>query len=192
MMELLTLCYEFFKTGLFAVGGGLATLPFIYEMAQAHPTWMTESMIADMLAISQSMPGPIGINMATYVGYQVGAYLGGPLAVLSLTLPALIIDVIIMKAFEKFKKNRYIQSVLDALHPAVAGLIAAAGFTVWKLALLTKTELSSMGELLTSINLPAVLLFAALFALTQIKKTSKIHPIAFIAVAAAAGIILKF
>ena len=83
-MTILQLMYEFFKTGLFSVGGGLATLPFLYEMSSRYPHWFTSADIADMIAISESTPGPIGINMSTYAGYTVAGILGGVLASFSL------------------------------------------------------------------------------------------------------------
>ena len=76
-MTYLLLFYEFFKTGLFAVGGGMATLPFLYDMSARHPDWFSASQIADMVAVSESTPGPIGVNMATYVGFTVGSETGG-------------------------------------------------------------------------------------------------------------------
>ena len=79
-MKFLLLLVEFFKTGLFSVGGGLATLPFLYEMSSKHPDWFTTADIADMIAISESTPGAIGINMSTYAGYKVAGIPGGILA----------------------------------------------------------------------------------------------------------------
>ena len=97
-MTILTLMFEFFKTGLFSIGGGLATLPFLYEMSTNHPDWFTHSDIADMIAISESTPGPIGINMSTYAGYSVAGIPGGILASLALALPSIIITLIIARA----------------------------------------------------------------------------------------------
>ena len=85
-MTYLLLFYEFFKTGLFAVGGGMATLPFLYDMSARHPDWFTASQIADMVAVSESTPGPIGVNMATYVGVQVGSIPGAIVATIGLVL----------------------------------------------------------------------------------------------------------
>ena len=89
-MIYLRLFYAFFKTGLFSIGGGLATLPFLYEMAEKY-SWFTEEDIANMLAIAESTPGPIGVNMATYVGIQTGGILGGFWATFALVLPSFII-----------------------------------------------------------------------------------------------------
>ena len=93
-MIYLLLFWEFFKTGLFAVGGGLATLPFLTQMSVSHPDWFTTQMLADMIAVSESTPGPIGVNMATYVGYTVAGIPGAIVATCSLVLPSLIIITI--------------------------------------------------------------------------------------------------
>ena len=82
-MTLLLLFFEFFKTGLFAVGGGMATLPFLYDMLGRHPDWFTASQLADMIAVSESTPGPIGVNMATYVGFETSGIPGALVATLS-------------------------------------------------------------------------------------------------------------
>ena len=100
-MIYLQLFWEFFKTGLFAIGGGLATLPFIYEM-QAKTGWFTLDDISNMIAISESTPGPMGINMATFTGFTVAGIPGGIIAVLGLICPALVIIIIISNMLEKF------------------------------------------------------------------------------------------
>ena len=135
MMTLLTLCWEFFKTGLFAVGGGLATLPFLTQMQQKFQ-WFTTEELGNMIAIGESTPGPIGVNMATYVGYTTCGIGGAVLATLSLVLPSLIVILVIAKALDKYKSNPLIQNMFAFMRPAVTGLIAAAGFAVLKIALL--------------------------------------------------------
>ena len=185
MMNLLTLCFEFFKTGLFAVGGGLATLPFLTQMQEKYQ-WFTAMDLANMIAVSESTPGPIGVNMATYVGYMTEGILGGLTATLSLVLPSLIIILLVARALDKYQKNPLIQNMFAFMRPAVTGLIAAAGFSVLKIALLTQAE-----TFLASINWIAVVLFIILTALTQMKKLKKVHPIAFIAVGAIIGILFQ-
>ena len=185
MMELLTLCFEFFKTGLFAVGGGLATLPFLSQMQQKYG-WFTAQDLGNMIAVSESTPGPIGVNMATYVGYMTKGVFGGVLATLSLVLPSLIVILLIAKALDKYQKNPLIQNMFAFMRPAVTGLIAAAGFSVLKIALFD----ASAPTFFAGINWIAVILFAVLLVLTQLKKLKKIHPIAFIAVGAVVGILL--
>ena len=86
-MIYLHLFWEFFKTGLFSIGGGLATLPFLRQMGQRYH-WFTETELANMLAVSESTPGPIGVNMATYVGFTAGGIPGAVIATLGLVAPS--------------------------------------------------------------------------------------------------------
>ncbi len=185
MNELLTLCIEFFKTGLFAVGGGLATLPFLTQMQEKY-SWFTAEELANMIAVGESTPGPIGVNMATYVGFSTVGILGGLLATLSLVLPSLVIIMIIARAMDKYQKNPLVQNMFAFMRPAVAGLIAAAGFAVLKIALFKNGEI-----ILGSINWIAVSLFAVLLVLLHLKPLKKLHPIVFIAAGAVFGILLS-
>ncbi len=189
LLNLLTLCLEFFKTGLFAVGGGLATLPFLSEMADKYP-WFNHEQLADMIAVSESTPGPIGVNMATYVGFLVFGIPGAILATLSLVLPSLIIIVIVAKMMNKYMNNKYVQWAFSGLRPAVTGLIAAAGWSVVELALLDLTDFN-IARFWEAINIPAVIIFALVLFFAQFKKTKKLHPIVFIGACAVLGIILK-
>ena len=189
-MTLLLLCWNFFKTGLFAVGGGLATLPFLTEMAESHPEWFTKAQLADMIAVAESTPGPIGVNMATYAGYLTAGVPGAILATCSLVLPSLIIVTIIARVLDRYMSNRYIKWVFGGLRPAVTGLIAAAGWSVFKLSLLNPDGFS-WAHFWQAFNLPAIGLFAVVLFLTQFKKTKKLHPILFIAVCAAIGVVFK-
>ena len=184
-MIYLQLFYEFFKTGLFAVGGGMATIPFLYDMSD-NTGWFTHAQLADMLAVSESTPGPLGVNMATYVGFSSFGVLGGLLATLSLVLPSLIVIMLIAKAMDVYQKNPLVQNMFAFMRPAVAGLIAAAGFAVLKIALFREAE-----TFLGSINWIAVALFALLLWAIHFKPLKKLHPIVFIAVGAVAGILLS-
>ena len=103
-MTCLLLFYEFFKTGLFAVGGGLATLPFLYDMAARHPEWFTVSQLADMLAVSESTPGPLGVNMATYVGYLTAGIPGAVAATIGLVAPSVIVILIVAAFLKRFRE----------------------------------------------------------------------------------------
>ena len=111
-MIYITLFLEFFKVGLFTIGGGLASLPFLYELAEKY-TWINNSMIADMIAISQSTPGPIGINMATYSGFKAGGILGGIVATFGTVLPSFIIIIIIANFLNKFKSSKLVDIVIN-------------------------------------------------------------------------------
>ena len=98
MPILLLLYLEFFKVGLFAVGGGLATLPFLYDLADKY-AWLTNSMIGDMIAISESTPGPMGVNMATYVGFQNSGIIGCFISTLGLITPSIIVIIIVSNVY---------------------------------------------------------------------------------------------
>lgn len=185
MHELLTLCLEFFKTGLFAVGGGLATLPFLMEMREKYQ-WFSAEELANMIAISESTPGPMGVNMATYVGFAHGGVVSALTATLSLVFPSLVIICVIASMLEKFQRNKLVQDAFAVIRPAVTGLIAAAGLSVARIALLNAGQTG-----LESLNIIAIVLFAVIFAATQWKPLKKLHPVVFIAVGALAGILLK-
>lgn len=181
-MIYLILFLEFFKVGLFTIGGGLASLPFLYELAEKY-TWITKSMIADMIAISQSTPGPIGINMATYVGFKSGGILGGIIATFATVLPSFIIIIIIANFLNKFKNSKLVDSAFKGLRPTVTGLIAVAWFEIIKISIINVNNLFDV-----VINLKALIVFLAILLLT--KKFDK-HPIVFIGIGALVGIIFK-
>ncbi|MFH1512289.1 MAG: chromate transporter [Bacillota bacterium] len=184
-MIYLLLAFEFFKTGLFAMGGGLATLPFLMQMSYTYPQWFSIDELMQMVAISEATPGPIGINMATYVGFHVAGIPGAVVATLSLALPAFILTLIVVRVLDRFQENRLITGGLEALRPAVAGLIAAAGFLVLQPVLFTTQN----G--VASFQWVAFSMFIILFGLMQIKPLKRIHPIVYIAVGAVFGIIFK-
>ena len=173
---------EFFKTGLFATGGGLATLPFLTEMTTRYD-WFTKAQLADMVAVAESTPGPIGVNTATFAGYNAAGVLGALTATFALVLPSYIVLLLISKALSKYKENPLVQSAFSALRPAATGLIAAACITVLSAAL-TGTDILGV------IDLRAALLFAVLMLLTNLKKLKGLHPIIVIAASAVAGIAL--
>ncbi|MBQ3864916.1 MAG: chromate transporter [Clostridia bacterium] len=185
--DLLLLFWEFFKTGLFATGGGMATLPFLYEMADKYP-WFTRADLADMIAISESTPGPIGINMSTYAGFQVAGVLGGLVATLALVLPSIIIIILISKALEKFRDSKLVKDAFYGLRPAVMGMIGAAAWQVIQITLLHLGD--TPVNFLSYFNWPALALFAVI--MTGIYTLKKVHPVVFIAFAAVIGIIFKF
>lgn len=191
-MIYLRLFFEFFQVGLFAIGGGLATLPFLYDMGE-KTGWFTSSTIADMIAISESTPGPIGVNMATYAGFTTaGGGLsgigGGILATLGLVTPSVVIIILVSIFLSKFRQNRIVDAAFYGLRPAVTGMIAAAGLGVLKIALLHVERFTTWERVLEVVDWKAVILFVVLFIL--IKKFNK-HPIFYIAGAAVAGILLK-
>ncbi len=186
-MTLLRLIFEFFKTGLFSVGGGLATLPFLYEMSdKTH--WFSHGDIADMIAISESTPGAIGINMATYAGFKTAGILGGICATLGLALPSLIIILIIARFLDHFSDNRHVQNAFYGLRPASIAMITAALVNVIKVALLDLNAYAASGNLM---DLPRVIPIVMAVILFFAMKKLKWHPIVFLGISAVIGIILK-
>ncbi|MCI6028906.1 MAG: chromate transporter [Clostridiales bacterium] len=186
-MIYLTLFYEFFKVGLFSVGGGVATIPFYMELADKYD-WLTTQMLTDMIAVSESTPGPIGINLATYAGFRAAGIPGALVATFSEVLPSFIILVLIAKALERYKENALVSSTFSGIRPAVAGLIAAAGWSVMRVALFTAPSGSSLFTTLLSCDIKWLVLFCALLALMQIKPLKKLHPIVYIVFSAVVGI----
>ena len=185
-MILLKLWWEFFKIGLFSVGGGMATLPFLYDMAD-RTGWFTYDQIADMLAVSESTPGPIGINMATYTGFTTAGMPGSIVATLGVITPGIIIVLLIIAVLERFRKNKYVEAAFYGIRPASAGLIAAAGVLVAEIALFNVDADSIAGFF----DVKALILAAVLVVLTRwVKTTKKLHPVVFIAASAVVGILL--
>lgn len=191
-MIYLRLFIEFFKTGLFAVGGGMATLPFLYAMSDSTG-WFSHEMLADMIAVSESTPGPIGVNMATYVGFETAGIPGALVATLGLVTPSVIVVLLIAKALAAFRSNRYVDAAFYGLRPCSVGLIAAAGLLVVKVALLDTELFAATGAIADLVNFKALALAALLIVLTRfVKKTKGLHPVVFIALSAAVGIAFGF
>ncbi|AEF86958.1 chromate transport protein [Treponema primitia ZAS-2] len=180
-MTLVLLFAEFFKVGLFAVGGGLATLPFLYRMADRYE-WLSYEDIANMIAISESTPGPIGVNMSTYTGFQCAGVVGAIITTLGLVCPSIIVIIIIAKILQSFKESPLVGSIFSGLRPAATGLIAAAGLGVIRLSLYNGAA-PVWYELL---RWRECILFAGLFLLIRLLKK---HPIVYIAAAGIAGVI---
>ena len=191
-MIYLSLFWEFFKTGLFSVGGGMATLPFLYIMAETKG-WFTAAQLADMVAVSESTPGPIGINMATYVGFLTGGIPGSVIATLGLVTPSVIIILLIAGVLEKFRSNKTVDAGFYGLRPCSVGLIAAAGLLVVKIALFHFDRFAETGKWVDALNIKAILLAAVLLVLTRcVKPLKKLHPVFFILASAVAGIVFRF
>lgn len=195
-MIFLRLFYEFFKTGLFAVGGGMATIPFLYNMAETTQ-WFSRMDVDNMIAVGESTPGPIGVNMATYVGYITGlnqgglpfAILGAVVATVGLITPSVIIILIIAAFLKSFRNNKYVESAFYGLRPASTGLIASAGFSV-AMSNLFFQDLFGDGPFWAAVNWKGWILAAVLWVLTnKVKQTKKLHPILFILASAVVGIV---
>ncbi len=190
-MILLTLYWEYFKVGLFAVGGGLATLPFLSELGQ-RTGWFTQQKLADMLAVSESTPGPIGVNMATYVGYTTAGVPGAVIATLGLITPSVIIILIVASVLEKFRKSKYVDSAFYGIRPASTAMITSALLGLLALCLFGAGSVIKMFTEGILINYKAWILFAVLLVLTNIKKLKDLHPLLFIAASAVVGILFNF
>lgn len=195
MMLYLRLFYEFFKTGLFAVGGGMATIPFLYELSD-RTGWFTYQDLANMIAVGESTPGPIGINVATYVGYVTGmgqggipqALLGAVTATVGLVTPSVIVILLIAAVLKSFRDNPFVNSAFYGLRPASTGLITAAGLSV----AMTNLFFPEAGLSLAAVNWKGWVLAAVLWVLTnKVKKTKKLHPIVFILLSALVGIVFS-
>ena len=191
-MIYLRLFIEFFKTGLFAVGGGMATLPFLYAMSDSTG-WFSHAQLADMIAVSESTPGPIGVNMATYVGFSTAGVAGAVTATLGLVTPSVIIILLIAKALQSFRSNKYVDAAFYGLRPCSIGLIAAAGLLVVKVALLNTELYAATGSVADLFNFKALVRAALLVVLTRyFKPTKGRHPVLFIAISALAGALFSF
>lgn len=187
-MIFLELFFRFFAVGLFSIGGGLATLPFLTAMGESTG-WFGAAEISNMVAISESTPGPLGINMATYIGYQVGGVPGAILAPLGEITPSVIIILIISRILIKFRSSKYVNNAFYALRAASVGLIAAACLSVAKIAMFNNELFEQTGSFFSSIKIECVILCAVIFACIKLFK--KVHPIVFIIAAAIIGILLK-
>lgn len=196
MMIYVQLFWEFFKTGLFAIGGGMATIPFLYEISD-KTGWFSHADLANMVAVSESTPGPIGVNMATYVGFITGAsqgnamtgILGAILATLGLITPSIIVILIIAGFLQSFRNSKYVNSAFYGLRPASTGLITAAGITVAMSVIFFEEKLAK-GLSAAAVNWKGLVLAVVLWIfINKVKKTKGLHPIVFIGVSAVIGIV---
>lgn len=185
-MIYLQLFFEFFKTGLFAVGGGLATIPFLQEMAD-RTNWFTREFLSDMIAVAESTPGPIGVNVATYAGFTTAGVPGAVLATLGLITPSVIMILIVSIMLEKFKNNPYVNRAFYGIRPMVVGMIAAVAFNLFFSSVL-KVNVSAFKESVLSIDWRLVLMF---FAFLFATRKWKLHPIIYIVIAGVLGALLK-
>lgn len=191
-MIYLQLFWEYFKTGLFAVGGGMATVPFLEDISQ-RTGWFTAAQLADMLAVSESTPGPIGVNMATYVGFTTAGIPGALVATLGLITPSVIVILIVAAFLKSFRENKYVERVFYGIRPASTALIAAAGVSVLSICMIDFPAFEISGNIFDLIEPGAIVLFALIWVFSNlIKATKKFHPLIFIAFSALVGIIFKF
>ena len=188
MTTLLQLFLEFFKTGLFSVGGGLATLPFLYEMS-AKTGWFTTADIADMIAVSESTPGAIGINMSTYAGFTTAGVPGGLVATIGLAAPSIMVILVIAQFLHKFRNNRFVEGAFFGLRPASIAMITAAGINVAKVTLVDLDAFAMSGNVGDLFIWKAVILAVVIFIAQRKLKWS---PVVFIVLSAVIGVLLEF
>ena len=184
MIKYFQVLYEFFKIGLFAIGGGPATIPFLMELSE-KTGWYTMEELTNMIAISESTPGPVGLNMATYVGFKTLGPFGGLTSTIGLTVPSVAVIILVAKFLNDFDENPYVKSAFFGIRPAVTGLILSAVIGMCKASLFV-TNGGRMEPLTGSIVICVVS-----FCLLRIKKLKKLHPAVWIFGAAVLGIVFK-
>ncbi len=187
-MIYIKLFFMFVKIGLFSIGGGLASLPFLQDLVDKYD-WISSKELVDMIAISESTPGPIGINTATFVGYKAAGLFGGMITTLGIITPSIIIIVLIAHYFKRFNEKPLVQGAFLGIRPAVTGLIASVCFEIIRISILNLEKYNSSKNLLDIINVKEAILFVIIVYL--IHKYKK-HPILYLASAAIIGIVFKF
>ena len=197
-MIFLRLFFEFFKTGLFSIGGGLATIPFLQDMGETTGGF-TNQDLTTMIAVSESTPGPMGVNMATYVGYHMGCntvlgpaggILGAVIATLGLVAPSILVILIIAKFLQRFRHSKLVEAAFSGLRPASTALIVVAGLSVAISVFFAASSTSP--DSFPAVRWHAVILAAAVFVCMKWTPLKKLHPICFIALAAVVGILFQF
>ena len=169
------LFFEFFKVGLFSVGGGYATLPFLYNISSAHH-WYSAKELSDMLAVSSVTPGPVGINVATYAGFKTAGVLGAIMATFAVVLPAIIIVIFVYKLLNKFSENFYVQAILYAIKPAGCALVASVAFKLFKNSIILDLSSFSLQNIGTAIDIKAIAVLVILLLMSiKIKKDALIY-----------------
>lgn len=184
MGTVLELFWEFFKIGLFAVGGGAATLPFLMDLTEKKP-WYTMEQLTDLIAISESTPGPLGLNMATYAGYHALGPWGGLVSTLGLVLPSVIIIILVAKFLENFNENPYVQAAFKGIRPAVTALIGSAVISLGRVSLFMETD----GVMTPAIG--SMIVAVVMFVVLQIKQLNKFHPALWFLIGAVVGVVFR-
>ena len=187
-MILLLLFAEFFRTGLFAVGGGLATVPFLFDMG-ARTGWFTDGDLTNMIAVSESTPGPLGVNMASYVGFSTAGVPGCLVATLGLVTPCYLSILLVARVLHRFRDSRVVAGIFYGLRPASTALIVTAGLGVAELALLRLGLWGSVVSPAELVKWPSLLLAGVILVCTRLWK--KVHPVVWIALSAAAGVLFQ-
>lgn len=185
MDRILDLFFSFFKIGLFAVGGGPATIPYLMDLTETKD-WFTMKELTNMIAISESTPGPVGLNMATYAGFTTAGIAGGIIASIGLVIPSIVVIILIARFLKDFSGNKYVKAAFWGIRPAVTALIAMAVYNLCKVSLFVETE-SGLAPAIKTMILAVVV-----FILMQNKRFKKMHPAMWLLGAAVVGIIFRF
>lgn len=184
-MEYLILFWEFFKIGLFAVGGGPATIPYLMKLPENYD-WFTMEELTSMIAISESTPGPLGLNMATYAGFSALGVAGGLVASIGLVFPSVVVITLIAKFLTNFSENTYVKAAFGGIRPAVTALIAVAVYSLCRVSLFWQVGGQSIPAIKT------IVLTVILFILMNVKALKKLHPAFWLLTAAIIGIVFRF
>ena len=184
-MNLLNLLIGFLKVGLFAFGGGYAAVPLIRDVVLSYG-WLDQDMLTNMIAVSESTPGPIMINLATYVGSTQGGILGALIATLAVILPSFIIILVFVKLEKKLLKNQYIQAALSGVKPCVIGIIGATGPYM----ILQHVFTALPGGTVDIIALAVTAVLAMIYFGSRKITKRGISPVALIGIAALAGVLV--
>ncbi|MBE0449587.1 MAG: chromate transporter [Clostridia bacterium] len=184
-MTLIAFLFEFFKIGLFTYGGGLAMIPILRAIS-VNKQWLSESHFTDLIAISQSTPGPIAINMATYIGYREFSYMGAILASLTIIAPAFLLAILLGKFLSKYNRHPFVQAAFVGLKATIIGLI---GTSVVQVALVSLygNEPGRLGRLWVGLDLKAVAFMLVFYFF--IKKYQK-HPLIYITIGGLASLLI--
>jgi len=183
-MIYLQLYWEFFKIGLFAIGGGFAAIPFLFDLANRH-LWFTSEALINMVAISEVAPGPIGVRMSVYAGYQVAGILGSFVATAGLTTSGVISIFILVRFLKVFSGNSHASNVFYGLRPAVAALIAVAAFDIMRITIL---DFSFLPNIDTVSIIPLILLG---FLLVVSRRVKWFSPLMMLGTAALVGVVFS-
>ena len=198
-MIYLLLFWEYFKIGLFTIGGGYAMLPMVIQIVEKHQ-WLTTDQLYNFIGVAESTPGPFAINLATFVGTMVGnnqfgfwgGVLGAVVATFGVVLPSLVIIIIVSKLLERFKTSKHVQGVLYGIRPVVVGLVLSALIGIATNVVLPNVDLTDIpSSNLTPFNWVSLIMMCAFLPLSKIKiKGKKVHPIFMILLSAGLGVLL--
>ena len=184
-MIYLELFYTFFYIGLFTFGGGYAMLPLIQEEVLRHQ-WIAEEKLLDMVAVSESTPGPFAVNMATFIGAEQGGLFGAFCATMGVVLPSFLVILIVARCYDRFRNSRVVKGCMTGLKPATVGLIGGAVLSVFL------TVFFPVGISAAVFSTVSFYVSVGLFGAMLLLALKKVHPILIICISAAVGIAVGY